>query len=65
MKSRSTYKTNMYYFAIQSMVKNYGDDKRRSKRGKKQFDFIKSFIDSKDAEKLRESVRGVEDGKNI
>lgn len=65
MKSRNTYKTNMYYFAIQSMTKNYEYDKRCSKRAKKQFDFVRNFIDSKDYKELKEFVEETGNGKSV
>ena len=65
MKLRSDYKTNVYYFALGSMLRNCETEKRHSKRAEKQFDFIKSFIDSKDTEQVRKSVKGGKDGKSI
>lgn len=65
MKSGSTYKTGVYYFALGSMLRNCETEKRHSKRADKQFDFIKSFIDSKDTEQVRKSVKGGKDGKSI
>lgn len=65
MKSRNEYKTGVYYFALGSMLRNCETEKRHSKRAEKQFEFIKSFIDSKDAEQVRKSVKGGKDGKSI
>lgn len=65
MELGSTYKTGVYYFALGSMLRNCETEKRHSKRAEKQFDFIKSFIDSKDAEQVRKSVKGGKDGKSI
>lgn len=65
MKLRSTYKTNMYYFAIQSMLKNNEIDRKCSKRAKKQFDFVRNFIDSKNNEELKKFVEDAESGKGV
>lgn len=65
MKSRNTYKTSVYYFALNSMLRDYASKERCSKRTKKQFDFVRNFIDSKDADKIKKSVGGTENGKSI
>ena len=65
MKHVSTYKTNVCYFALKSMLRDYANKERCSKRAKKQFDFARSFIDSKDAEYLRKNIKGEKDGKSI
>lgn len=65
MEHVSTYKTNVCYFALKSMLRDYANKERCSKRAKKQFDFARSFIDSKDAEYLRKNIKGEDSGKNI
>lgn len=65
MKLRNDYKTNVYYFALESMLRDCDDYRKCSKRAKKQFDFVRNFIDSKDVEQVRKSVKGGKDGKSI
>lgn len=65
MKSRNNYKTNVYYFALQSMLRDYASKERCSKRAKKQFDFVRDFIDNKDVEKLGESFKGGKNGRSV
>ena len=65
MEHVSTYKTNVCYFALKSMLRDYASKEKCSKRAKKQFDFVRSFIDSKDTEYLRKNIKGEESGKSI
>lgn len=65
MKLKKEYKSEVYYFALNSMLKDYAGKEKCSKRAKKQFDFIRNFIDSKDADKIKESVGGTKDGRSI
>ena len=65
MKLKSNYKSEVYYFALNSMLRNNEVDKRYSKRAKKQIDFIKTFIDSVDANEVKKNVKGGKDERNI
>lgn len=65
MKSRKGYKSEVYYFALNSMLRDYASKERVSKRAKKQFDFVRNFIDSKDADKIKESIGGTKNGRSI
>lgn len=65
MKLKKEYKSEVYYFALNSMLRDYASKERCSKRAKKQFDFVRSFIDSKDADEVKKSVRGTKNGRSI
>lgn len=65
MKLKKGYKSEVYYFALNSMLRDYASKERVSKRAKKQFDFVRNFIDSKDTDKVKKSVGGAKNGKSI
>lgn len=51
-KHIKTYKTNLYYFAIDSLLKSYKDGKKQSKRDKKQMSAMSFFLDNLKAEDI-------------
>lgn len=53
MKKRiNTYKTNLYYFAIDSLLKSSKDNRKQSKRDKKQMSAMSFFLDNLKAEDI-------------
>ena len=51
-KRINTYKTNLYYFAVDSLLKSNKDGKKQSKRDKKQMSAMSFFLDNLKAEDI-------------
>lgn len=51
-KHINIYKTNLYYFAVDSLLKSSKDGKKQSKRDKKQMSAMSFFLDNLKAEDI-------------
>lgn len=56
-KRIKTYKTNLYYFAVDSLLKSNKDGRRQSKRDKKQMSAMSFFLDNLKAEDIATKFR--------
>ncbi len=56
-KHISTYKTNLYYFAVDSLLKSNKDGRKQSKRDKKQMSAMSFFLDNLKAEDISRKFR--------
>lgn len=56
-KHIKTYKTNLYYFAVDSLLKSSKDGKKQSKRDKKQMSAMSFFLDNLKAEDISKKFR--------
>lgn len=56
-KRIKTYKTNLYYFAVDSLLKSNKDSRKQSKRDKKQMSAMSFFLDNLKAEDISRKFR--------
>ena len=56
-KRIKTYKTNLYYFAVNSLLKSNKDGRKQSKRDKKQMSAMSFFLDNLKAEDIATKFR--------
>ena len=56
-KHIKTYKTNLYYFAVDSLLKSNKNGKKQSKRDKKQMSAMSFFMDNLKAEDISRKFR--------
>lgn len=56
-KRVKTYETNLYYFAIDSLLKSNKDGRKQSKRDKKQMSAMSFFLDNLKAEDISRKFR--------
>lgn len=56
-KRIKTYETNLYYFAVDSLLKSNKDGRKQSKRDKKQMSAISFFLDNLKAEDISRKFR--------
>lgn len=56
-KRIKTYETNLYYFAIDSLLKSNKDGRKQSKRDKKQMSAMSFFLDNLKAEDISKKFR--------
>lgn len=56
-KRIKTYKTNLYYFAVDSLLKSNKDSRKQSKRDKKQMSAMSFFLDNLKAEDIATKFR--------
>lgn len=56
-KRIKTYETNLYYFAIDSLLKSNKDGRKQSKRDKKQMSAMSFFLDNLKAEDISRKFR--------
>lgn len=51
------YKTNLYYFAVDSLLKSSKDSRKQSKRDKKQMSAMSFFLDNLKAEDIAKKFK--------
>ena len=56
-KHINIYKTNLYYFAVDSLLKSSKDGRKQSKRDKKQMSAMSFFLDNLKAEDISRKFR--------
>lgn len=56
-KRIKTYETNLYYFAVDSLLKSNKDSRKQSKRDKKQISAMSFFLDNLKAEDISRKFR--------
>lgn len=56
-KRIKTYETNLYYFAVDSLLKSNKDCRKQSKRDKKQMSAMSFFLDNLKAEDISRKFR--------
>lgn len=56
-KRIKTYETNLYYFAVDSLLKSNKDGKKQSKRDKKQMSAMSFFLDNLKVEDISKKFR--------
>lgn len=56
-KRIKTYKTNFYYFAVDSLLKSSKDNRKQSKRDKKQMSAMSFFLDNLKAEDIAKKFK--------
>lgn len=56
-KHINTYKTNLYYFAVDSLLKSSKDGRKQSKRDKKQMSAMSFFLDNLKVEDIHRKFR--------
>lgn len=56
-KHIKTYETNLYYFAVDSLLKSNKDGRKQSKRDKKQMSAMSFFLDNLKAEDISRKFR--------
>lgn len=56
-KHNNIYKTNLYYFAVDSLLKSNKDGRKQSKRDKKQMSAMSFFLDNLKAEDISRKFR--------
>ena len=56
-KRIKTYETNLYYFAVDSLLKSNKNSKKQSKRDKKQMSAMSFFLDNLKAEDISRKFR--------
>lgn len=56
-KRIKSYKTNLYYFAVDSLLKSNKDGRKQSKRDKKQMSAMSFFLDNLKAEDIATKFR--------
>lgn len=56
-KRIKTYETNLYYFAVDSLLKSNKDGRKQSKRDKKQMSAMSFFLDNLKAEDIATKFR--------
>lgn len=56
-KRIKTYETNLYYFAVDSLLKSSKDSKKQSKRSKKQMSAMSFFLDNLKTEDIAKKFK--------
>lgn len=56
-KRIKTYETNLYYFAVDSLLKSNKDGRKQSKRDKKQMSAMSFFLDNLKTEDISRKFR--------
>ena len=56
-KHINTYKANLYYFAVDSLLKSNKEGRKQSKRDKKQMSAMSFFLDNLKAEDISKKFR--------